>query len=98
MRFVPKLKARYDYGILIFILTFSMISVSGYRDRVVLDKAITRVTTILIGGAAAIVFNVVIYPVWAGEDLHNLIATNIEDLGISLEGTLLSFLIYSRTF
>ncbi|XP_055835458.1 aluminum-activated malate transporter 2-like [Solanum dulcamara] len=86
MRFIPKLKARYDYGILIFILTFSMISVSGYRDRVVLDKAITRVTTILIGGAAAIVFNVVIYPVWAGEDLHNLIATNIEDLGISLEG------------
>ncbi|KAM3303207.1 aluminum-activated malate transporter 2 [Capsicum chacoense] len=86
MRFVPKLKARYDYGLLIFILTFSMISVSGYRDHVVLDKAITRVTTILIGGAAAIVFNVVIYPVWAGEDLHNLIATYIEDLGISLEG------------
>lgn len=86
MRFVPKLKARYDYGILIFIVTFSMISVSGYRDHVVLDKAITRVTTILIGGAAAVVFNVVICPVWAGEDLHNLIATNIEDLGISLEG------------
>ncbi|KAH0713042.1 hypothetical protein KY289_009001 [Solanum tuberosum] len=86
LRFVPKLKARYDYGILIFILTFSMISVSGYRDPVVLDKAITRVTTILIGGVAAIMFNVVIYPVWAGEDLHNLIATNIEELGISLEG------------
>ncbi|CAN4119155.1 unnamed protein product [Withania somnifera] len=86
MRFVPQLKARCDYGILIFILTFSMISVSGYRDHVVFDKAITRVTTILIGGAAAILFNVIICPVWAGEDLHNLIATNIEDLGISLEG------------
>ncbi|KAJ8552040.1 hypothetical protein K7X08_028483 [Anisodus acutangulus] len=86
MRFMPKLKVRYDYGILIFILTFSMISVSGYRDHMVLDKAITRATTILIGGAAAILFNVVICPVWAGEDLHNLIATNIEDLGISLEG------------
>ncbi|XP_060169930.1 aluminum-activated malate transporter 2-like [Lycium barbarum] len=86
MRFIPKLKVRYDYGILIFILTFSMISVSGYRDHVVLDKAITRVTTILIGGAAAILFNVIIYPVWAGEDLHNLIATNVENLGLSLEG------------
>ncbi|OIT38028.1 PREDICTED: aluminum-activated malate transporter 2-like [Nicotiana attenuata] len=86
MRFVPKLKARYDYGILIFILTFSLISVSGYRDNEVLDMAITRVTTILIGGAAAILFNVVICPVWAGEDLHNLVATNIEKLGISLEG------------
>lgn len=93
MRFIPKLKARYDYGILIFILTFSMISVSGYRDRVVLDKAIARVTTILIGGGAAILFNVVICPVWAGEDLHNLIAANIEDLGISLEGTSFSFLV-----
>lgn len=87
MRFVPKLKARYDYGILIFILTFSLISVSGYRDDEVFDMAITRVTTILIGGAAAVLFNVVICPVWAGEDLHNLVATNIEKLGISLEGT-----------
>lgn len=70
-----------------------MISVSGYRDPVVLDKAITRVTTILIGGVAAIMFNVIIYPVWAGEDLHNLIATNIEDLGISLEGLSSFFLV-----
>ncbi|KAJ6670478.1 ALUMINUM-ACTIVATED MALATE TRANSPORTER 10 [Salix viminalis] len=31
-RFFPRMKERYDYGLLIFILTFCLISVSGYRD------------------------------------------------------------------
>ncbi|KAJ6384884.1 hypothetical protein OIU77_028148 [Salix suchowensis] len=29
-RFFPRMKKRYDYGLLIFILTFCLISVSGY--------------------------------------------------------------------
>ncbi|KAH6773007.1 hypothetical protein C2S51_011411 [Perilla frutescens var. frutescens] len=64
-RFFPKLRARYDYGVLIFILTFSLISVSGYRADVVFDMAYRRLTTILIGGAAAILVCIFICPVWA---------------------------------
>ncbi|KAL3630791.1 hypothetical protein CASFOL_023775 [Castilleja foliolosa] len=30
-RFIPSIKERFDYGTMIFILTFSLISVSGYR-------------------------------------------------------------------
>ncbi|KAE8705786.1 Aluminum-activated malate transporter 7 [Hibiscus syriacus] len=41
MRFFPKMKARYDYGLLIFILTFCLVSVSGYRNDQVLEMAIT---------------------------------------------------------
>ncbi|KAJ4724888.1 Aluminum-activated malate transporter [Melia azedarach] len=32
VRFFPKMKARYDYGLMVFILTFCLISVSGYRE------------------------------------------------------------------
>ncbi|KAI3965851.1 hypothetical protein MKX01_010808 [Papaver californicum] len=30
-RFFPVIKVRYDYGVLMFILTFNLVSVSGYR-------------------------------------------------------------------
>ncbi|KAK6163636.1 hypothetical protein DH2020_000500 [Rehmannia glutinosa] len=86
MRFFPKLKARYDYGLLIFILTFSLISVSGYRDDEVLDMAHRRLSTILIGGSATVFICIFICPVWAGADLHKITASNIEKLGIFLEG------------
>lgn len=47
-----------------------------------------RLSTILIGGAAALIVCVLICPIWAGEDLHNLVAGNIENLGTFLEGTI----------
>ncbi|KAL0460006.1 UNVERIFIED_CONTAM: Aluminum-activated malate transporter 2 [Sesamum latifolium] len=86
IRFFPKLKARYDYGLLIFILTFSLISVSGYRDDEVLDMAHRRLSTILIGGSATVFISIFICPIWAGEDLHKITAANIEKLGTFLEG------------
>ncbi|BBH05325.1 Aluminium activated malate transporter family protein [Prunus dulcis] len=86
IRFFPQIKARYDYGLLIFILTFSLISVSGFRDDEILELAHKRLATIFIGGSACVIISIVVCPVWAGEDLHNLIAANIENLGSFLEG------------
>ncbi|KAK6128453.1 hypothetical protein DH2020_037821 [Rehmannia glutinosa] len=86
IRFFPKLKARYDYGLLIFILTFCLITVSGSRDDEVIEMAHRRLSTILIGGSATLFICLFIFPNWAGEDLHKLTATNIEKLGIFLEG------------
>lgn len=86
LRFFPKLKARFDYGLMIFILTFSLISVSGYRDDEVFDMAKKRLFTILIGGFVATFVCIVICPIWAGEDLHKLTSTNINKLGLFLEG------------
>ncbi|GLJ55831.1 hypothetical protein SUGI_1198740 [Cryptomeria japonica] len=66
--------ARYDYGLLIFILTFSFIAVSGYRVDNLFVEAYERLATI------------VICPIWAGEDLHKLIIHNMEGLAESCEG------------
>ncbi|CAI0544003.1 unnamed protein product [Linum tenue] len=88
VRFIPGVKARYDYGLLIFILTFSFVSVSGYRDDEILDVAQKRVSTIMIGASVCVIVSIALFPVWAGEDLHYLIALNLEKLGNFLEGTL----------
>lgn len=85
-RFFPRIKASYDYGVLIFILTFSMVTVSGYRVEEIIQMADQRLLTILIGGGTCIIIAIFLCPVWAGEDLHNLIASNINKLANYLEG------------
>ncbi|WVZ05381.1 hypothetical protein V8G54_018727 [Vigna mungo] len=71
-RFFPKIKARYDYGLVIFILTFCLVAVSGYRVEELIELAHQRLSTILIGVTACMVISIFICPVWAGEDLHKL--------------------------
>ncbi|XP_011042595.1 PREDICTED: aluminum-activated malate transporter 8-like [Populus euphratica] len=84
-RFFPRIKARYDYGFVIFILAFSLVSVSGYRVEKLLVLTHQRLSTVLIGGATCILLSF-IFPVWAGEDLHKLVASNVEKLAKYLEG------------
>lgn len=91
VRFCPQIKARYDYGLVIFILTFSLISISGFRDNEVLELVHKRLLTVLIGGSTCVIISILLFPVWAGQDLHNLIASNMEKLGIFLEGTHLHY-------
>ncbi|XP_062011447.1 aluminum-activated malate transporter 2-like [Rosa rugosa] len=86
LRFFPVLKARHDYGLMIFILTFCLVSVSGYKDEQVLDMAHRRLSTVAIGGCTTIIVCICICPVWIGVDLHNLIAGNMEKLGDFMEG------------
>ncbi|KAK3028943.1 hypothetical protein RJ639_037607 [Escallonia herrerae] len=85
-RFFPHIKKKYDYGILIFILTFSLVAVSGYRVEKIIELAHQRLSTIIIGGATCMIISIFLCPVWAGEELHNLIALNLEKLASFLEG------------
>ncbi|XVE59650.1 hypothetical protein DITRI_Ditri05aG0063100 [Diplodiscus trichospermus] len=85
MRFFPRLKARYDHGLLIFILTFCLVSVSSCRDDQVLKMALQRLSTIAIGSCISVIVCICICPVWIGEGLHNSVAANMEKLGNFLE-------------
>ncbi|XWS66557.1 hypothetical protein CRYUN_Cryun05aG0209900 [Craigia yunnanensis] len=85
-RFFPRIKARYDYGVLIFILTFSLVAVSGYQDDELVVLAHQRLSTIIIGGATCMLISIFICPVWAGEDLHKTVASNLENVATYLEG------------
>ncbi|KAL3530317.1 hypothetical protein ACH5RR_009639 [Cinchona calisaya] len=86
IRFFPKVKARYDYGLMIFILTFCLVSISGFRTDDILELAQKRLSTIFIGASTCVIVSIFVCPVWSGEDLHNLVADHIEKLGNFLEG------------
>ncbi|KAM7275244.1 hypothetical protein ACFE04_017110 [Oxalis oulophora] len=84
-RFMPSVKARFDYGALIFILTFSLVSVSGYRTDKLVQLAWHRLSTIAIGTSLCIFISMVICPIWAGTQLHHLTCHNLVKLSDSLE-------------
>jgi hypothetical protein len=77
-------KARFDYGAMIFILTFSLVLVSDYRYH--FEAAYQRIYTVLIGTVLCIIISMFVFPIWAGKDLHALIFCNIDKLADSLEG------------
>ncbi|GJN02992.1 hypothetical protein PR202_ga20388 [Eleusine coracana subsp. coracana] len=85
-RFIPEIKARYDYGVTIFILTFSLVAVSSYRVEELIKLAHQRFSTIVVGVLTCLATTVFVFPVWAGEDLHKLAAGNLEKLAGFLEG------------
>ncbi|KAE8700898.1 Aluminum-activated malate transporter 8 [Hibiscus syriacus] len=84
-RFFPRIKARYNYGVMIFILTFSLVAVSGYRVNELVVLAHQRLSTIIMGGATCMLISIFVCPVWAGEDLHKAVSTNLEKLATYLE-------------
>ncbi|TKY47931.1 Aluminum-activated malate transporter 10 [Spatholobus suberectus] len=85
-RFIPTIKARFDYGALIFILTFSLVSVSGYRIDKLLNMAQNRISTIVMGTSLCMIINMTILPIWAGQELHVLTTGNLDKLALSLHG------------
>lgn len=86
MRFIPYIKKNYDYGLVIFLLTFNLIAVSSYRAENVLKIAHDRVYTIAIGCAVCLLMSLLVFPNWSGEDLHNSTVYKLEGLAKSIEG------------
>ncbi|CAN1139027.1 Aluminum-activated malate transporter 10 [Linum perenne] len=87
-QFIPTIKARFDYGCLIFILTFSYVTVSGYRVEQLFDLAHQRMATIIIGTSLVIIVAMFICPIWAGQELHSLLLRNMDKLAGSLDGSM----------
>jgi uncharacterized membrane protein YgaE (UPF0421/DUF939 family) len=76
----------YEYGFRMFTITYCYVIVSGYQTGEFIQTATDRFLLIAIGATVSIVVNVCIYPIWAGEDLHNLVAQNFMGVATSLEG------------
>lgn len=85
LRFFPCIKKNYDYGVVIFLLTFNLIAVSSYRVENVLKIAHQRVYTIAIGCGICLIMSLFVFPNWSGEDLHKSTVSKLEGLAFSIE-------------
>ena len=86
MRFIPYIKKNYDYGVVVFLLTFNLIGVSSYRVDEVLKMANERFYTIAIGCAICLLMSLLIFPNWSGQHLHESTVFKIQGLADSIQG------------
>lgn len=85
MKLWPSL-VQYEYGFRVTLFTYCLIIVSGYRMGNPIKTAMDRLYSIAIGGLVAVLVNVLICPIWAGEQLHKELVNNFNSLADSLEG------------
>lgn len=85
-RFFNPIKKKYDNGVVVFILTFSMIAISGYREEKIMKMAYQRLLAVVIGAVTGIIISVLVFPTWTGESLSNLVSNNLEKVANALEG------------
>jgi hypothetical protein len=86
VRFIPYIKKNYDYGVMIFLLTFNLMIVSSYRVDNIMSLAKDCVSTICIGVAICLVMTLFVFPNWSGEDLHKSTISKLESFANSIEG------------
>ncbi|KAK1275253.1 Aluminum-activated malate transporter 9 [Acorus gramineus] len=84
MKLWPTL-TQYEYGFRVTLFTYCLIVVSGYRMGTPVKTAMDRLYSIAIGGLVAVLVNVLIFPIWAGEQLHKELVNNFNTVADTLE-------------
>lgn len=72
---------------MIFILTFSLVAVSGLRAEKIIELARERLSTIGMGFGICIFTSLLIFPIWASDELHRVTSTKFDNLASCIEGT-----------
>ncbi|PON47944.1 Aluminum-activated malate transporter [Trema orientale] len=75
----------YEYGFRVILFTYCLIIVSGYRMGNPMRTSMDRLYSIAIGGVVAVLVNVLVFPIWAGEQLHKELVNNFNSVADSLE-------------
>lgn len=84
MKLWPSL-APYEYGFRVILFTYCLIIISGYRMGSPIVTAMDRLYSIAIGAIVAVLVNVLVFPIWAGEQLHKELVTSFYSVADSLE-------------
>ncbi|RWR93737.1 Aluminum-activated malate transporter [Cinnamomum micranthum f. kanehirae] len=84
-RLIPSIKKKFDYGFLIFILTFNLVAVSGFRGENIIKLAGKRLSTIAMGFLICVFTSLFAFPVWASDELHHSLVSKFDKLALSIE-------------
>eukprot|EP00252_Welwitschia_mirabilis_P013349 TRINITY_DN2940_c0_g1_i1.p1 TRINITY_DN2940_c0_g1~~TRINITY_DN2940_c0_g1_i1.p1 ORF type:complete len:499 (-),score=40.62 TRINITY_DN2940_c0_g1_i1:179-1585(-) len=80
----PAMK-EYEYGFRVVSFTFCLIIASAYTSSNPVRTSLERLYAISIGGVVAMLVNVLIFPCWAGDELHNHLVSNFDRLADALQ-------------
>lgn len=87
-RLIPSINKRYDYGVTIFILTFNLVAASSlHGDHQVMELAHHRLSAVAMGFAVCIFIGLLVFPMWATDELHQLTSSKFKQLASCIEGT-----------
>ncbi|RWR93736.1 Aluminum-activated malate transporter [Cinnamomum micranthum f. kanehirae] len=84
-RLIPSIKKKFDYGFLIFILTFNLVALSGFRGENIIKLAGERLSTIAMGFLICVFTSLFAFPVWASDELHRSLVSKFDKLALSIE-------------
>ena len=87
----------YEYGFRVILFTYCLIIVSGYRMGNPITTAMDRLYSIAIGGFVAVLVNVLVFPIWAGEQLHKELVNSFNSVADSLEGEIIRQVYFQPT-
>lgn len=79
--------APYEYGFRVILFTYCLIIISGYRMGNPIRTAMDRLYSIGIGGIVTVLVNSIVFPIWAGEQLHRELVQSFNAVADSLEGS-----------
>uniref|UniRef100_A0A0E0FST8 Uncharacterized protein n=1 Tax=Oryza nivara TaxID=4536 RepID=A0A0E0FST8_ORYNI len=89
--YLPAL-APYEYGFRVILFTYCLIMVSVYRVGEPVAAGLDRLYAIAIGAVLALLVNVLIFPAWAGEQLHRELVASFAAVADSLHDCVRSYL------
>nr|XP_043622452.1 aluminum-activated malate transporter 9-like [Erigeron canadensis] len=87
----------YEYGFRVILFTYCLIIVSGYRKGNPIKTSIDRLYSIVIGAIVTLAVNTLIFPIWAGEQLHKELVKNFISVADSLEECVKKYLAEDRS-